>query len=284
MRNRPFCRLIFSVFVAIFSGNPAVAQLAYSPFTEGSVAYIALTGPEINFARGNPAALAARRSHTRFVYSMENNHNNFDSPFRGFGLQVAVNSYLTLGIGRWERTATTGAVASRFFSKDPLRWVGFGYRQDWSAGLGLRLNRLFTFGASMRKEQYTASPTFARALEIAADYWTADFGANFSSRWLNLGMVWRNAYQDHDVAPAALIGTGQLTAGRGERDDRIFNDSLVRYGALGAQFRSDHFSAAVTWIIPIRALKSRMIENQYGIFEQWQATNHQLLAGLALGF
>lgn len=149
--------MLLSVLALFLTASLAFGQLAYSPFTDGTVAYVALTGPGVNFARGNPAALTEMQSR-RISLSMESNLEKVDAPFKGFGLQVQATSRLALAVGRWERTATTGAFAHRASGEEhPLRFVNFGYRQNWNFGVGLRLTRNFSLGASLREEEYSTS-------------------------------------------------------------------------------------------------------------------------------
>lgn len=188
-----YCLLVgFGISMLIFSA--ASAQLAYSPFTDGSVAYVALTGSEINFARGNPAVLATGKSGMRFVYSLETNQDHFDSHTQNFGVRIAIGSRLTVGVGRWYRTATTGALISQFYSDSPLRWTGFSYRQNWTAGIGFDISENFTIGVSVQTEEYTAA-TDNHQFDLKQDCWTADIGLNYSFSRVNLGIVLRNAFQ-----------------------------------------------------------------------------------------
>jgi hypothetical protein len=203
MFNRHHYHLLFGIGVLLLIYSAASAQLAYSPFTEGTVAYVALTGSEINFARGNPAALAENSNHSRFIYSLETNQDHFDSHIQNFGLRLALGSRLTIGVGRWYRTATTGALISCFSNDDPLRWTGFGYRQNWTAGFGVQISQNLAFGVSVRNEEYSASPTDPQ-LEVSEDYWTSDIGLSYSVSRFNLGIVVRNVQQDHALDASAL--------------------------------------------------------------------------------
>ena len=102
--------VILGTGILMLACSTLFAQLAYSPFTEGAVAYVALTGSEINFARGNPASLAHSPNMKKVIYSIETNQDHFDSHIQNFGLKVAVNSRLTIGVGGWCHIATTGAM------------------------------------------------------------------------------------------------------------------------------------------------------------------------------
>lgn len=72
-----------------------------------------------------------------------------------------------------------------------------------------------------------------------------------------------------------------FTAGSGKRFDRIYTDEAVKYGALGAQFQDQRFAVAVTWIIPARSGRNRIVQTSYGNYDLRQLTNHQLLIGVA---
>lgn len=333
----------FGISLLVFSA--ASAQLAYSPFTDGTVAYVALTGSEINFARGNPAVLASGKSGMRFVYSLETNQDHFDSHIQNFGVRMAIGPRLTLGVGRWYRTATTGALISQFYSDSPLRWTGFSYRQNWTAGIGFDISENFAIGVSVQTEEYTASPD-NHLFDVKQDCWTGDIGLNYSFSRVNLGIVFRNAFQRLSVDesrmqrprtlengsqfswdPAHIPGIAfeprenveigalwevtsfldllgdissrkeyalgfrmhplswlSLTSGIGERYDLIYNESPVQYAAVGLQFRYRMLSGAVSWIAPLRSGEQRIIDTKYGIFEQQQSTNHQLLFGVSIAY
>ncbi|MDZ7260633.1 MAG: hypothetical protein ONB05_00735 [candidate division KSB1 bacterium] len=209
MLPSPYRQMILSLLAVIFYHTLALAQLAYSPFTDASVAYTALTGAEVNFARGNPATLAFMRSSTRISWTLENNQDQIDSPIQCFAVQLAITSRLTLGVGHWQRTATTGAVASRSVRDDPfwqhpLRWLGFGYRQRWCAGLGLRISRQVAFGISMHTEEYSASPTDHPELATSQQYQTFDFGLSHSGGRLNWGIIFRNFLWERTTEYSAL--------------------------------------------------------------------------------
>jgi hypothetical protein len=344
MFNRHYYRLLLGIGIVLLICSAASAQLAYSSFTDGTVAYVALTGSEINFARGNPAALAENSNHARFIYSLETNQDHFDSHIQNFGLRLALGSRLTIGVGRWYRTATTGALISRFSNDDPLRWTGFGYRQNWTAGFGFQISPNLAFGVSVRNEEYSASPSDPQ-LEVTADYWTSDIGLTYSVSRFNLGIVVRNALGDHASDASALqitrtldsrlfnwnptdipgiafepersvevgaswkvisfldllgditsraeyalglrvhpIAAISLTSGIGARYDRIYNEAPVQYAAVGLQFRHQMLTGAVTWIAPLRSGEQRIIDTQYGTFEQQQMTNHQLLFGVVIAY
>lgn len=83
------------------------------------------------------------------------------------------------------------------------------------------------------------------------------------------------------VKPLAQLA---LTAGRGERYDRIYDKMAVRYGALGAQFEHDNVALALTWIVPARRGREHKIGTSEGNYAVRQETNHQLLLGVALSF
>jgi len=341
-------RMASGIFALLLFHHVATAQLAYSPFTEASVAYVALSGPTVNFARGNPAALAWMHKHARFSYNLENNQNHLDSPIQNFALRMAVTPRLTLAVGQWQWTATTGAVAGRSFVDDPLwqhplRWIGFGYRQKMSAGLGFQITPHLALGIATRQEEYSATPTFKSSLGITREYRTLDFGISLASHWFNGGIVFRNfrwfhlsgdmppqitgplndgssftwnpaAFTGIAFAPQSAVEAGvqgvvnshlqilgdlssrkeyalglklqilpmfSLSAGQGERFDRIYKEVAMRYAALGAQLQLERFALAVTWIAPRRAGHYRFVETADGQFEVRQQTNHQLLMGMA---
>ncbi len=342
MQRSRFVSLSF--IAALLMGNGAFAQLAYSPFTDGAVAYVALTGPGVSFARGNPASLAWLQNQ-KVSFSVESNLDQLDAPFKGFNLQVAAASRLVLGVGRWERTATTGMMARRaraFIDPHPLSVVSFGYRQNWSYGLGLRLTRNFALGAAMREEEYSTSSFYDLSLVAKKEYQVFDFGVNYTSDRLNLGVVYRgwrsgrnddasnfhvsyrlqdgstftwkpvafpqlqfapeeaweggfllqahsrvqvlgeaNSREEYAVGVRGHIIAGlALTGGRGERYDRIYNASTVRYNALGALYQHESFAVAFTWIIPRQSARNHNLDIEYGRFDFRPFTNHQVLLGV----
>ncbi len=334
--------VLLSLMALFLAASLASAQLAYSPFTDGTVAYVALTGPGLNFARGNPAALADLQN-KRINLSVESNLEKADAPFKGFSLQMKVSSRLALAVGRWERTATTGTLAHRSpWDSHPLRFVNFGYRQNWSFGAGLLLTRNLSVGASLRQEEYSTSALYSFGYVAKKDYEVFDFGAQYTSRRFNLGVIyrgWRNDASDDgsgfqvthplpdgstltwkpvdfphlQFAPQEAWEAGfllqahervqvlgdlssreefalgvrmhvlaglTLTAGRGERYDRIYNVDRVRYNALGAQYSFAPFNFAVAWIIPQERARNHHPELEYGKFDFMALTNHQLQMGV----
>lgn len=191
-----YSRIAFGLFAALLIQQTAHAQLAYSPFTEASVAYIALNGPGANFARANPAVLVTPDQPRGFQYYLENNLDHFDSPLQNFSLHLAVTSRLSLGVGRWRNTANTGAYASGpYFASSfvhPLARIDFGYQQDLTVGAAFQINRHLAIGLSMREEEYTTSPLIRRDLLAKTQYRTFDFGLRHTSRRFNSGIVYRN--------------------------------------------------------------------------------------------
>lgn len=334
--------MLLSVLALFLTASLAFGQLAYSPFTDGTVAYVALTGPGVNFARGNPAALTEMKNR-RISLSTEHNLQIVNALLKSFSLQVQATSRLALAVSRWERTATTGAFAHRWpWDAHPLRFIDFGYNQNWSIGAGLRLTRNFSLGAAWRDEEYSATSLYSYRHVAKKGYEVFDFGALYVSQRFNLGVVyrgWRSDPSDDasdfevthplpdgstltwkpvgfphlqfapreaweaglmvqahervqvlgDVSSREEFALGvrlhvlqglALTAGRGERDDRIYNVDRVRYNALGAQYHFQRFAFAVAWIIPQERARNHHFELEYGRFEFRPLTNHQLQMGV----
>lgn len=347
----PNYRRAFAVLLSTLLLSGAVhAQFAYSPFTDGSAAYLTLTGPGINFARGNPAALAFALGNNRAGFSLEGSQPQFDFPLvsYGYGLQLALTSRLTLAVGQWDGTATTDATAnvSHIDEPSPLRHVAFNYRQKWSAGLSYRAAEDLAVGIAMRHEAYSFIPWPSRELGGVLDYRTFDLGLHRSGNRITYGVVLRNfvretragrtlqeitrktnrgvvvTWNPADFAgirfePNSSVEAGigwlvharmrvladvssekeyalgtrinpfaklALTAGWGSRDDRIYESSAVRYGALGAEFEHRNIALAAAWIVPSQNGRNHPVGTSAGPYDVDQQTNHQLLLGFAVSF
>lgn len=220
MLNLTCIRILVGFGISLLCHNLAQAQLAYSAFTDAAVAYVAVSGPGINFARGNPAALshAWMPNHAHLGFNLESNQDKLGSPFNGFSLQAALTSRLALGVGRWPRTATTGAHVSGSSpeyppQEYPLQFIGFGYRQQWSAGMSFRLNSDLSLGLAMRQEEYSALPMHAPNLTAANDYLTFDFGIGSFGNRLNWGVIFRNFYRTRTGSENLQQVSGQLDTG-----------------------------------------------------------------------
>ncbi|MCA9734685.1 hypothetical protein KC799_21310 [candidate division KSB1 bacterium] len=72
-----------------------------------------------------------------------------------------------------------------------------------------------------------------------------------------------------------------LTGGNGRRYDRIYNDEILEYATLGAQFKTEVLNIGIAWVIPTRQGRSQAIETKTGQYLVQQNTEHRLLIGFA---
>jgi hypothetical protein len=78
----------------------------------------------------------------------------------------------------------------------PLRFLSFGYQQDWSAGIGVQLKANLSAGITIRHENYTVLPAYLGPFPFAQSFRVFDFGLRKSGRKLNFGLVLRNFYSN----------------------------------------------------------------------------------------
>jgi hypothetical protein len=73
-----------------------------------------------------------------------------------------------------------------------------------------------------------------------------------------------------------------ITTGTGKRFDRIYVNEAATYTSLGGQFQHTKFALGLTWIIPTRSGRNRIVSMPYGNYNLSQITNHRLLIAAAL--
>lgn len=203
------CGLIFSVLIFVLP-QTLTAQFVHSAFTEASVAYVGLSGLGMNFASANPAILSTLPDNHRFALTLEADHNNIETSFKDdlqdFSLQFAITSRLTIAIAQSERTFPTQANAFRGsrddpFLRHPLRFLVFGYQQDWSAGIGVQLKTDLSLGLAVRHENYTVVPPYLGPVTFGQSFRTFDLGLRRSAQRLNAGLVFRNFIKNRTTKP-----------------------------------------------------------------------------------
>lgn len=198
-----------SVFV-LFIFSPVVSgQFANSAFSDAAVAYVAATGNELNFARGNPAGVFSP-ANSRLTLAFETNLNHFDSPTQSFALSFQINPVLRLSVGRWYPTATTGMDASGpgWYNRNVLSGLSFTYRQDWCAGLGYQMRPNLFWGLSVRQEFYSATSNFVSGWEEESEFLAGDLGGYFRLRYFSFGLVLRNLLNHQLDAGSSTLPNG----------------------------------------------------------------------------
>jgi len=203
-------RISTFVLFALLIFSPIVSgQFANSAFSDAAVAYVATTGNDFNFARGNPAGVFSP-ANSRLTLAFETNPDHFDSPTQQFTLSYQINPLLRLSVGRWHPTATSGMTASRLGlnDPDPLEELSFTYRQDWCAGLGYRMHPNLFWGLSVRQEFYSARTKFATGWEDESEFLACDLGGYFRMQHFSFGLVLRNLLNHQLDAGSSTLPNG----------------------------------------------------------------------------
>lgn len=178
------------------------AQLAYSTFTEGSVAYAALSGLGMDFSAANPAVLCGLPPGKRVAYVVDAiNDDAFLNEFPNSSLQLALASRLTIAFAQTKQQVDTFAGASRRGPAHPLRDLFFGYQQDWAVGAGFQIKPALHAGLVMRHEGYLVVPHSLGPYSFWQQFRSFDMGFRKTGTRFNFGLVLRNLVKDRASKP-----------------------------------------------------------------------------------
>lgn len=212
----------------------------------------------------------------------------------GLGMKIKNNYRIGASLRHQEFVARpiylTGLLLGQSFQSLDLGFQGERGRISW----GVVLRNLMNFRTTEALDKFTVRIIDDTGNEILWNP-TQYSGVAFEpERALEAGISWQISRKWQflgDVTSRKELAYGvrwnvfskfYLTGGNGGKFDRIYNDEVLEYATLGAQFKTDLFNIGVTWIIPSRQGRTQMIQTPYGNYFINQNTEHRLLLGFAI--